>query len=79
MIPKEIEKLVIEVATLFEGKRGRAEATKEPEIILVAMLRRIKERRDEPSAMLGSTIESSFFEDNQEEARQLLKRGYKKR
>ena len=78
MISREIKSLVVEVAGAV-GERERQKATKDPELCLVAMLQFIKKRLNNPSAMLKSTIESSFFDGYQEEARQLLRGGHPKK
>lgn len=75
MISKDIAQLVVEVAELI-GERQRAKAEAEPEVSLVALLKRIieREKKSRVSALLDSTIMSSFFEDYHTEAREFLKK-----
>ncbi len=73
MIPKEMEKLVVQIAGKINGKKEQ-DAKTDPEACVMSLLKEINDNYPRPSANLQVTVESAFFVSNQEEARKILKR-----
>lgn len=75
MIPKPIEKLARAISRDVAERRGWE--VPDPEQWLVVLLSNIKERMEKDSsyAMLESTVERAFSEDDIKQAGKLLKRG----
>lgn len=71
MIHPEVKKLLQEVFGLIREEDGKR-AGEYPEVYLVSLLEKIKERLPEVSAMLAFTVEMGAFNSNLEEARQRL-------
>ena len=72
MIPKPVEKLLVEIAKKVGKDKHRV--TDDPERWLVALLLNIDERVTSVSAMLDRTVSSSFFDSRMARADRLLGR-----
>ncbi len=78
MIPEPFTELLHQIAEATpRGSRHIRDLRKDPEAHLLALLANMRNELmgdDKFSAMLLTTVEQSFFEDNVEEARRLLQR-----
>ncbi len=64
MIPKHIEKLVVEIAEKSGGEKKKKIAAENPEVVLASLLSTISDRVKNPSKTLDNAVEFSLFDSN---------------
>ena len=70
MIPKHIEKLVVEIAEKSGGERKKKIAEGNPEAVLASLLSTISERVTNASKTVDNAVEYSLFKSNLAEIEQ---------